>query len=133
MLDHSRPRVLIADDYEGILTALNRLLGFCCDVVGLVGNGHLLFEAAARLQPDVILVDVGLPDVDGLEAARRIKAAGLEAKVIVLTAADDPGMEQQAFAAGASAFVLKHRVAEDLLPAIERVWGRPLSDQSLET
>ena len=133
MLEHSRPRVLIADDYEGILTALNRLLGFSCDVVGLVANGHLLFEAASRLQPDVILVDVGLPDVDGLEASRRLKATGIGAKVIVLTAADDPGMEEQAFAAGASAFVLKHRVAEDLLPAIERVWGRPLSDQSLET
>ena len=121
VVQSTRPRVLLADDYVGILTALKRLLGNSCEIVGLATDGQQWLEAAHRLRPDVIVVDVRLPDINGLQACREIRAAGLPSKIVVLTAADDPAIEKGAFEAGASAFVAKWRVADELLPAIERV------------
>jgi DNA-binding NarL/FixJ family response regulator len=119
-LDQSRPRVLLADDYHGMLVGLERLLAPSCDVVGRVGDGVTLLDAAARLRPDVIVLDVNIPGVHGLEACRRIKQASPVTQVVFLTAADDDLIRDRAFGVGASAFVPKHRVSTDLLPAILR-------------
>ena len=116
----SRLRVLLADDYPAMVKAISRLLALDCDVVGSVADGGALLEAARRLQPDVIVLDVNLPNVHGLEACRQIKDAYPEMKVIMFTALYDPGITEQAFAVGASACVSKTAQSE-LLLAIKRL------------
>jgi DNA-binding NarL/FixJ family response regulator len=116
----AQPRVLLADDHAGILSALRRLLGSSCDIVGCVTDGAALLEAAARLRPDVIVVDIFMPKVDGLKACRQIKEATPETKVVVLTGHNDSSTRQRAFSAGASAFIPKHLMADDLVDAIHR-------------
>jgi len=113
-----RPRVLLADDHAGVLTALQRLLAPSCEIVGQVTTGSAVLEAATRLKPDVVVLDVTLADVSGLVVCAQIKHAAPQTRVVVLTAADDPPIRARAFEVGASAFVLKHLVVEDLLPAI---------------
>src|SRR6185295_591316 len=100
-----RPRVLLADDYPGILTALTRLLSPDHDVVGSVSDGGLVLEAALRLQPDVVLLDLNMSNVNGLESCRLITEAIPQVKVIVLTATLDADVMQKALAMGACAFV----------------------------
>ena len=114
-----RLRVLIADDHPGIVRAVSRLLAFDHDVVGSVGNGEELLRAADSLQPDVIVLDVNLPGLDGLKACRRITRADPRVKVIVFTAVDDPDIRRRAKEAGASAFVGKHAFDGDLLSAVK--------------
>jgi CheY-like chemotaxis protein len=115
-----RPRVLIADDYPGMVTAVSRLLTLDCDVVGSVADGGALLEAVERLQPDVIVLDVNLPKIHGLEACRQVMRANPKVKIVVFTATIDPDIRQQFLEAGASAFVSKTGV-EDLLSAIKRL------------
>lgn len=115
-----RPRVLLADDYPGMITAIGRLLALDCEVVGSVDDGGALLEAADRLRPDVVVADLNLPNVNGLEACRQITRTIPQTKVIVLTAENDAALRQSALAAGAFAFVAKQAVADDLLSAIER-------------
>ena len=115
-----RPRVLLADDYQRLLDAWRRLLEPAYDVVGSVSTGHDVVAAARTLQPDVVVLDVGLPDVNGLEACRLIKEATPGVGVILVTAADDVDVRQAAFEAGASAFVLKYSPGNELEEAIQR-------------
>ncbi len=115
-----RPRVLLADDFPDLVTAIGRLLAPECQVVGSVDDGGLLLDAAERLQPDLIVLDLNLPTVNGLEACRQITTANPHIKVILLTAGMDSAIMRAAFAAGASAFIEKQAVAEDLLSAIKR-------------
>ena len=117
----SRPRVLLADDYAELVKAVGRLLSFDCEVVGSVADGSALLEAARRLQPDVIVLDLNLQNVHGLEACRQITQANPEMKVIVFTAMTEPGVRQQAFAAGASAFVSKMANVDELLSTVKRL------------
>ena len=116
-----RPRVLIAEDHAGVTKAVCRLLALDCDVVGHVADGSDVVEAAQRLQADVIVVDLNLPHVHGLEACRQIKQVKPDAKVIVHSAMNDPDVKQRAFEAGASAFVSKGK--DDLLSTIKRLCG----------
>lgn len=115
-----RPRVLLADDYPGMVKAVSRLLTLDCDVVGSVADGSALLEAAAQLQPDVIVLDVNLPKIHGLEACRQVLRANPKVKVVVFTAMTDPDIKQQFLDAGASAYVSKTGV-EDLLSAIKQL------------
>ena len=117
-----RPRVLLADDHAGILTALQRMLEPSCQVVGRVTDGSALLEAAERYQPDVIVLDVTMPELDGLEACRQIKMAAPHTRIVFLTAADDAAIRERALSLGASAFVVKYRAWEQLLPAILRAY-----------
>ncbi len=114
-----RPRVLLADDYSALLTAWRRLLEPTCDVVGSVGNGRALLEAAVALSPDVVVADLAMPEVNGLDACRQIKRTNPRTKVVLVTAGGDEWVARAAFRAGASAFVLKHSAGDDLLTAIE--------------
>ena len=112
-----RLRVLVADDHPEMAKAVCRLLSLDCDVVGSVADGSGLLEAAQRLQPDVVVVDVNLPNVDGLEACRQITHAHPEMKVIVFTAMQDSEVRERSLELGAAAFVSK-LAHGDLLSAI---------------
>ena len=115
-----RPRVILADDFEGLHAAIARLLSPICDVVGYTGDGLSVLDLAARLRPDVVVVDLHLPGLNGLEVCRALNDHVPPIKGILLTAADDDATRASALAAGAVAYVLKMRITDDLLPAIER-------------
>jgi DNA-binding NarL/FixJ family response regulator len=117
----SRLRVLIVDDHPGILKSVSRLLAFDCDIVGSVADCTGLVETTQRLQPDLIVLDVTLPNGDALEACRQVTQGNPEMKVIVFTAADDPDVKRRAFGAGACAFVNKLGSDGDLLSAVRRL------------
>jgi CheY-like chemotaxis protein len=115
----TRPRVLLAEDHEGVAKALCRVLAMDFDVVGNVPDGSAVLEAARRLQPDMIVLDLNLPNVNGLEACRRITQVNPLAKIIVFTAMNDPGLRQQCLDVGASAFLFKGD--DDLVSTIKRL------------
>ena len=118
MTHERRPRVLLADDYVGLLTAWRRLLEPSYDIVGCVHDGRALLEAAAALAPDVVIADLSMPGLNGLDACRHIKHTSPQTKVILVTAGGDQWVARAAFGAGASGFVLKHTAADDLPVAI---------------
>jgi DNA-binding NarL/FixJ family response regulator len=117
----SRPRVLLADDHQMLVDALKSVLELRCDVVGTVGDGRALLEAAVRLQPDVIVLDIGMPELNGLEAARQLRSKLPKAKLIFMTMNQDPYLVGEAFRAGASAFLMKQAAVLELTDAIDKV------------
>jgi DNA-binding NarL/FixJ family response regulator len=106
-----------------MVKALEQVLSLECDIVGVVADGSEVAEAAARLQPVVVVVDLNLPNVSGLEACRRIVQTSPRAKVIVITGMMDETIRADALAAGASGFVPKLAAATELLVAIKRAWA----------
>ncbi|HEY7291055.1 MAG TPA: response regulator transcription factor [Vicinamibacterales bacterium] len=116
-----RPRVLIADDHAFVRDSLVEFLQDRFDVVAAVADGHDLVEAAGRLHPDVIVTDISMPGLNGIEAMGRLRAAGAEARVIFLTLHDDADLADRLIRAGASGFVLKFDVTTELPTAIECV------------
>jgi DNA-binding NarL/FixJ family response regulator len=116
-----RPRVLLADDHRLLREAFVKLLEPECEVVGAVTDGRALLEAAPKLRPDVVVVDVAMPQLNGLDAARQLKRSMPEVKVIFLTVNEDPDLAAEAFRSGASAFLLKNSAASELLQAIQDV------------
>ena len=118
MNETRRPQVLLADDYPSLQNALTRLLTSSCDVIGQAADGFEAVESARNLRPDVIVLDMLMPGMNGLEACRKIKSAVPDAHVIVITASDDADLSARAVEAGAAALIPKFRVATDLLPAI---------------
>lgn len=125
-----RPRVLLADDYPAILAALDRLLGPVCDIVAKVADAPALLEALELHRPDVIVLDLGLPPFHGLETCRQVKNAAPATSVIIFTASGDAAIAEQALNMGATALVSKHRVADDLLPAVLRAAAERTSHDS---
>jgi DNA-binding NarL/FixJ family response regulator len=117
----SRPRVLLADDHALLLGAFERLLGGECDVVGQVSDGRALVAAAGTLNPDVIVLDISMPLLNGLEAGRQIKQKMRGVKLVFLTMNEDPDLAAEAFRAGASAYLLKRSAASELATAIHEV------------
>jgi len=115
-----RPRVLLADDDAGILNAFERLLTPSCEVVGRVTDVGALVDAAGRLQPDVIVIDLFGSTDEGFEAFRHLRDVVPQAKIVVVTAATDGSTRNKVFRAGASAFVSKMQAADELLPAIHK-------------
>jgi CheY-like chemotaxis protein len=111
--------VLIAEDHPEVAKAVCRVLSLDCDVVGTVADGSAVLEAAQGLQPDVIVVDLDLPGVNGLEVCRQIVQVNPEAKVIVFSAMNDPDVRQRSFEVGASAFVSKLGDDGNLLSTIQ--------------
>jgi len=124
-----RCRVLLADDHELVLDMLRRLLEREFEVVGAASDGNMLLRLARELTPDIILVDVVMPGLDGLEAGKVLRASGSTAKLVYLTMETDPELAAQTFAAGASAFLLKASSAAELERALRIVaaGGRYLS------
>src|SRR5271165_5367569 len=117
----SRPRVLLADDHRMLTDALKSVLASSCEVVAMVSDGRALLEEAARLQPDVVVLDIVMPRLNGLDAARQLKATMPKVKLIFLTMNEDPYLVGEAFRAGASAFLLKQAAALELTEAIDQV------------
>ena len=115
----TRLRVLVVDDHPGLVTAVSRLLAVKHNLVGSVADGSEVLDAVQRLQPDVVVLDLNLPNVDGLTLCRQITQGSPEMRVVVFTAADDPDVRRRAFEAGASAFVHKLGPGEDLLLAVQ--------------
>jgi len=122
-----RARVLLADDHTVVAQGLASLLWEEFELVGIVGDGQALLDTAQRLQPDVIVADMAMPVMDGLEALHRLKAARLDAKVIFLTMHADAQLATEALRAGASGYVLKHSAGEELIAAIWAAEGVQLS------
>jgi DNA-binding NarL/FixJ family response regulator len=114
----ARTRILLADDHTLLCNLLRQLLEPEYEVVGSVGDGSELLEAASTLRPDVVLVDIGMPALNGLEAGRRLKQAHPQMKIIYLTMNNDVEYAREALQSGASAFVLKNSQSSDLLQAI---------------
>jgi DNA-binding NarL/FixJ family response regulator len=120
-----RTRVLLADDHKIVLDGLKSLLEPEFELVGTVGDGRALFSAAGQLHPDVIVVDISMPLLNGIEAVRQIKKLDKQVKVVFLTMHPDVTYAIRAFEAGASGYVLKHSAASELLTAIhEAIKGR---------
>lgn len=117
----NRPRVLIADDHPLFLGALCALVEAEYEVVGAVSDGRALMEAASRLKPDVIVVDIGLPVLNGIDAARQIKKEQPEAKILFLTMHANPAYLKEALVAGATGYLLKTSAREELLGALRDV------------
>ena len=116
-----RPRVVLADDHPSVLAAFARMLQSSCDVVASACNGFAAVEATSRLRPDVLVVDLIMPDLDGLEVCRRVKRTAPEIDVIIVTAFDDALVENVALRDGAAAFVPKHNVTKVLMATIQRI------------
>jgi DNA-binding NarL/FixJ family response regulator len=116
-----RPRVVLADDHTLILDALKNLLEPEFDVVGLFADGYELMEGAPGLSPQVIVLDIGMPTMNGLNAGQRLKQAMPLVKLVYLTMNRDPDMAGEAFRLGASAYLLKNSAGGELQKAIRQV------------
>ena len=116
-----RPRVILADDHTLILDALKGLLEPEFEVVGMFADGRALMEGAAALNPNVIVLDIGMPMMNGLNAGQRLKQAMPLVKLVYLTMNHDADMAGEAFRLGASAYLLKNSAATELQNAIREV------------
>src|SRR4051812_40716624 len=121
----SKPRILIADDHQILAEGLRGLLEPEFEVVGTVADGRELVAAAKRHRPDVIVTDITMPSLNGIDAAAQVRDAGVKAKVVFLTQHHDVAYARGAMAAGAAGFVLKVSVASELVTAVrEALRGR---------
>jgi DNA-binding NarL/FixJ family response regulator len=116
-----RPRVLLADDHALLVGAFEKLLAGDCDIVGQANDGRALVAEAARLQPDLVILDISMPLLNGLEAGRQIKQQFRNIKLIFVTMNEDPDLAAEAFRSGASGYVLKRSAATELTTAIREV------------
>jgi DNA-binding NarL/FixJ family response regulator len=121
MENRHRARVLIADDHKLVAEACKGLLEPEFDVVGTVSDGRALLQAAAELRPDVVILDISMPQLNGLDAGEQIKQKSRGTKLIFLTMMLGPDVAAEAFRRGASGYVLKHCNAEELVIAVRRV------------
>jgi DNA-binding NarL/FixJ family response regulator len=117
----NRTSLLIVDDHAVVAEGLVRLLGSRFDIVDTITDGRLAVAAVSRLEPDIVLLDMSMPHVSGLEVMRRLKQHGVTFKAIVLTMHADPQLAVEALKAGASGYVLKESSGEELLQALEVV------------
>jgi DNA-binding NarL/FixJ family response regulator len=111
-------RVLLADDHPNMLEMVENILAPIFEVVGKVADGKSLLEATTELNPDVIVTDISMPILNGIEAVKQLKESGCRAKVVFLTVHSDQELVRVCFEAGASGYVLKPRMATDLLFAM---------------
>ena len=119
------PRVLLADDHVILLEALKRLLEPHCNVIGVATDSRSLLEMAGSLRPDIIVADIYMPNLNGLDACKMITSKG-RTKVILLTVTEDPDTAAEAIRCGALGYVLKKNAFAELLKAIQTVaLGQP--------
>jgi len=125
-------RVLLADDHETILAQVRLALGEDFHVVGAVANGRDAVDEVRRLDPDVLVIDISMPVLDGLQAVSQVRYINHRTKVVFLTVHEDQEFVEAAFSAGASGYVTKGAVTTDLVPAIhEALEGRIFISQSI--
>jgi DNA-binding NarL/FixJ family response regulator len=116
----SRPRVLIADDHPELILCVRGLLEQDFDVVGTVGDGSSLVEEAIRLQPELIVTDLSMPVLNGIQAINKLRQAGSTSKVVFLSMYRHSEIVQACFDAGASGFVIKSDMQTDLIAALNQ-------------
>ena len=121
MEDVPRPRILVADDHRAMLDTLVRLLSREFDVVAAVGDGLSAVAQAEQLAPDLLVLDIAMPGLNGIAAATRLRKQGSTAKVVFVTNMRDREFVSESLALGDVGFVVKDRLVQDLLPAIRRV------------
>jgi DNA-binding NarL/FixJ family response regulator len=131
------PRVILADDHTILLEALRKLLESRCEITGTTTNGQALLEMARSQKPDVIVLDVSMPILNGLDAARQLKTETPGVKIIFLTMNEDPDIAREALHLGASGYLLKKSAASELFKAIRdalsgRTYITPLIAQVME-
>jgi DNA-binding NarL/FixJ family response regulator len=114
-------RVLLADDHPGFPEVAEHFLEPEFEVVGKVGDGQALIDEAIRLKPDVVVTDISMPILNGIEAADRLKESGSKSRIVFLTVHTDADFIRRCLSAGAFAYVVKSRIATDLVPAIHQV------------
>jgi DNA-binding NarL/FixJ family response regulator len=133
-----RPRVLLADDHMETAKQLRTLLESDFDVVGVVEDGRALVSAAARLLPDVIVADISMPELDGIDATALLRRNNPQARVVLVTVHAEPMLVQRGLAAGALGYVLKDAAGDDLVTAVhaaldgQRYVSRSLGHQEHE-
>lgn len=115
------PKVLLADDLEEMRRTVASMLAGEFQIVGMAENGLQVIELALSRLPDLLIVDIFMPELNGIETAFRVKASGCSCKVLFLTAHEDADFVEAAMSIGASGYVLKTQLATDLIPAIHRV------------
>jgi DNA-binding NarL/FixJ family response regulator len=117
----SKIRVLLADDHNKMLEYVRELLSADgCEVVSAVSDGQAALDAAAKLRPDVVVLDIAMPILNGLQAAELLQQADPNAKIVFLTADNDPDTCRAALETGALGYVLKAHLHKDLLPAVKQ-------------
>jgi DNA-binding NarL/FixJ family response regulator len=114
-----KPRVLVADDHRVVAEGLRGLLDAYFDVVGIASDGREVLSAVKALDPDVVVLDISMPSLNGIEAARQLRSTNTRAKVVLLTMHRDVAYAARGLEAGASGFVLKHSAASELVTAIQ--------------
>ena len=114
-------RILLADDHEEMRDLVTKLLEREYEIVEAVGDGRTFLEAASKLNPDLCLLDISMPIIDGIQASAQLKASGSTAKVIMLTISEGEDFVREAFKNGASGYVVKRRIATDLTLAVTEV------------
>ena len=119
----SKPRVLLADDHSLVLEGFRRILEHQCNLVGMVEDGRALIEAAKQTQPDIAILDVSMPLLNGIDAALQLKKLLPSIKVIFVTMHADVEYVRSAFEAGASGYLLKRSAVDELEQAIKSVWA----------
>jgi DNA-binding NarL/FixJ family response regulator len=117
----SRPRILLADDHALLLGAFEKLLSSEFDVVGQAADGRALVTMAERLKPDVIVLDISMPLLNGLEAGRQIKQRLPHVRLVFMTMNEDPDVAVEAFRAGAAGYLLKRSAVSELTTALREV------------
>lgn len=113
-----RTRVLVADDLATVLAAVSALLSDSFDVVSMASDGKAAIEQTLKLQPDVVVLDISMPFMSGIEVARELKKHGNKAKIVFLTVHEDSDILATCLSAGGLAYVLKVLMGTDLIPAI---------------
>jgi len=120
-MSEPRPRILLADDHPMVLACLSKLLERELEVVATVTDGQELLAAAERLRPDLVITDIGMPGLDGIEATRRLQAALPGVKVLILSIHAEPSCVRAAFAAGAWGYLLKTAGPGEIARAVREV------------
>src|SRR5262245_27612753 len=116
-----RPRVLLADDQLMVAEGVGRLIGEIVDLVGVVSDGAQLVTEAQRVKPDIVITDVNMPVIGGIEAMKQLRAGRSPARFIFVTTEADSRVAAEAMQAGASGYLLKQSAARELLDAISTV------------
>jgi DNA-binding NarL/FixJ family response regulator len=112
-------RILLADDHRQFRMIVESLLLSTCEVVGSVADGQSLFDAAKQLKPDVIVTDISMPILNGIEASKQLNESGCAAKIIFLTVHSGADFVETCLATGALGYVLKSQITTDLIPAVQ--------------
>jgi DNA-binding NarL/FixJ family response regulator len=114
-----RPRILLADDHTMLLDAFRRLLDSQCEVVGTASDGRALIDLALKTNPEIIILDISMPELNGIDACAQLRPRLPDVKFIFLTVSEDPDVAAEAIGMGASAFLLKSSASAELTLAIE--------------